>query len=170
MTSMFSPGRVRRSVRTACALSAAGLAVVAVSGCEKPAPVVTLTAGSTSVHSDKMCNNDGKALDDKGFQKCAENATFTSIDLSSQQTLRFGVDPEIAERGWEVITVVPDPESQQQRVEQLVRYTNKTYATTQNLDLSVLPDKAEVFVVERDNQDDASKAYGVWNFRINKES
>ncbi|MCK1795338.1 hypothetical protein MTQ01_04810 [Streptomyces sp. XM4193] len=166
MTSMLSPGRVRRSIRTACAVGAAGLVVVAVSGCEKPKPVTTITVGSTSVHSHDMCDNDGKKMGNKAFEVCAAEAKSKSIDFTGSDTLRIGVEPEVAERGWEVLGTIQNPQSGQEQTAKLVQFTKKTYATTEGLDLSLLPDKSELVVVERDKE--KGDPYGVWNFTLNK--
>lgn len=165
MTSMLSPGRVRRSVRTVLAVGVTTCAVLGLSGCDKPSPVATLTVGSDSVHNHDTCANDGKKLGEKQLQKCAEDAKSKSISITNSDTLRFGVDPDVAERGWEVITTVPDQQSGQQQPLRLVEYTKKTYATTQSLPLSMLADKSDVAVVERDENGDA---FNVWNFTLDK--
>lgn len=162
---MLSPGRIRRSVRTAFAVGAATCAVVGLSGCDKPNPVATLTIGSNSVHSDETCDNDGKKLGEKQLQACAKEVKSKSVSFSPNDVLRFGVDPEVAEKGWEVLTTITDPQSGEQRPAPLVEYTKKTYATTQGLQLSSLADKSEVAVVERAKNGDT---YRIWNFTLDK--
>lgn len=162
---MLSPGRIRRSVRTVFAVGAATCAVVGLSGCDKPNPVATLTVGSDSAHSHDTCDNDGKKLGEKQLQQCAKEAKSKSISFTPSDTLRFGVDPEVAEKGWEVITTITDPQSSQQQSVYLVEYTKETYATTQDLQLGRLADKSEVAVVERNKDGDA---YRVWNFTLDK--
>lgn len=166
MTSMFSPGRVRRSLRTFCAVGTAGLAVVAVSGCEKPKPVATVTVGSTSVFNHDQCTNDGKKMGAKAFEKCAEDAKSKSISFSGSDVLRIGVEPDVAERGWEVLGTIQNPQTGQDQTAKLIQFTKKTYATTQGVDLNLLPDKSELVIVERDKKQ--GEPYGVWNFTLTK--
>lgn len=165
MTSMLSPGRVRRSVRTVFAAGVATCAVVGLSSCDKPNPVATLTVGSDSVHNHDTCDNEGEKLGEEQLQKCAEDAKSKSISITNSDTLRFGVDPDVAERGWEVITTAPNPQSGERQPLRLVEYTKKTYATSQSLPLNMLADKSDVAVVERDENGDA---FNVWNFTLNK--
>ncbi|MFF4039751.1 DUF2771 domain-containing protein [Streptomyces sp. NPDC001816] len=90
--------RRRRAVAAAGAVTA-GLLVL--SACEKPTPVATVTVGRDSVNSEALCYNDGKALDAKSLAKCAKNAgDIESIKVDPDQTVRFGVDPKIADAGW----------------------------------------------------------------------
>lgn len=174
MTSMLSPGRVRRSIRTACAVGAASLAVVAVAGCDKPKPVATVTVGSDSVHSEDVCDNDGKKMSEKQVRDCASKSKPKSIDYSPSDTLRFGVDPEVADKGWGVETRLQNLQTQQEVSLAFVERTKKTYATSteavaqqdrQKVSLSVLPETTDVMLVEQDEKGDA---YGVWTFRLNK--
>ncbi|MFE1884094.1 DUF2771 domain-containing protein [Streptomyces diastatochromogenes] len=98
MTTLQSALRRRRAVAAAGAVSA-GLLVL--SACEKPTPVATITVGRNSVNSEALCYNDGKALDAQSLAKCAKKAEdIKSIKVDPDATVRFGVDPKIADAGW----------------------------------------------------------------------
>ncbi|MCZ0988573.1 DUF2771 domain-containing protein [Streptomyces diastatochromogenes] len=98
MTTLQSALRRRRAVAAAGAVSA-GLLVL--SACEKPSPVATITVGRNSVNSEALCYNDGKALDAASLAKCAKKAEdIESIKVDPDETVRFGVDPKIADAGW----------------------------------------------------------------------
>ncbi|SOD85717.1 DUF2771 domain-containing protein [Streptomyces sp. Ag109_G2-15] len=98
MTTLQSALRRRRAVAAAGAVSA-GLLVL--SACEKPSPVATITVGRNSVNSEALCYNDGKALDAQSLAKCAKKAEdIESIKVDPDETVRFGVDPKIADAGW----------------------------------------------------------------------
>ncbi|MEU0336627.1 DUF2771 domain-containing protein [Streptomyces sp. NPDC006193] len=90
--------RRRRAVAAAGAVSA-GLLVL--SACDKPTPVATVTVGRSSVNSEALCYNDGDKLDEKSLKKCVKKAgDIQSIKVDQDETVRFGVDPEIADEGW----------------------------------------------------------------------
>ncbi|AKN71030.1 MULTISPECIES: hypothetical protein [Streptomyces] len=101
MTTLQSAVRRRRAVAVAGAVSA-GLLVL--SACDKPTPVATITVGKDSVNSEALCYNDGKALDAKSLKKCVKKAgDAESITVGQDETVRIGVDPEIADAGWIVL-------------------------------------------------------------------
>jgi hypothetical protein len=101
MTTLQSAVRRRRAVAAAGAVSA-GLLVL--SACDKPTPVATLTVGRSSVNSEALCYNDGDALDAKSLEKCVKKADDAeSIKVGQDETVRIGVDPEIADAGWIVL-------------------------------------------------------------------
>ncbi|MBJ7906634.1 DUF2771 domain-containing protein [Streptomyces sp. NPDC003656] len=101
MTSLQSRSRRRRAVAVAGAVSA-GLLVL--SACDKPTPVATVTVGDSSVNSEAVCWNDGKALDAQTLAKCAKKAgDIKSIDVDQDSTVRIGVDPKIADEGWTLL-------------------------------------------------------------------
>ncbi|MER6564943.1 DUF2771 domain-containing protein [Streptomyces sp. NPDC001093] len=90
--------RRRRAVAAAGAVSAGLLLLTA---CEKPTPVATVTVGDSSVSSEAVCYNDGKALDAQSLTKCVKNiGNAKSITVDQDQTVRVGVDPKIADAGW----------------------------------------------------------------------
>ncbi|GAA2426519.1 DUF2771 domain-containing protein [Streptomyces macrosporus] len=102
MTHTISRGKGSRTVRTAVAIGAATLGLVALSACEKPTPRATVTVGSDSVSTEATCYEDGKNLSQDRVLSCVQKKTDTSITVGEGDMLRIGVDPEIAETGWVV--------------------------------------------------------------------
>ncbi|MGW1724891.1 DUF2771 domain-containing protein [Streptomyces sp. NPDC002306] len=100
MKTLQSVVRRRRAVAAAGAVSA-GLLVL--SACDKPTPISTITVGSSSVNSQATCYNDGKALDTKTLTTCLKDSGIKSIEVDPDETVRFGVDPEIADNGWTLL-------------------------------------------------------------------
>lgn len=93
----------RRTVRTATAIGAVSLGLLALSACEKPTPMVTATVGSDSVTSEAACYDDGKAIPDKEVRTCMGKSPEKTVTVGSGDKLRIGVDPEMAENGWLVL-------------------------------------------------------------------
>ncbi|MGW0879820.1 DUF2771 domain-containing protein [Streptomyces sp. NPDC002671] len=101
MTTMHSAVRRRRAVAAAGAVTAGLLVLTA---CEKPTPISTIAVGSSSIHSEALCYNDGNKLDAKSLAKCAKNAeNLKSIKVDQDATVRFGVEPKIADAGWVIL-------------------------------------------------------------------
>ncbi|MGX4691398.1 DUF2771 domain-containing protein [Streptomyces sp. JNUCC 63] len=98
MTTLHSAVRRRRAVAAAGAVSAGLLLLTA---CEKPTPMATITVGDNSVHSEATCYNDGKAIKTADLLKCLKSDK--SIKVDPDETVRFGVDPDIADKGWTIL-------------------------------------------------------------------
>ncbi|MEU6552983.1 DUF2771 domain-containing protein [Streptomyces sp. NPDC046915] len=92
--------RRRRAVAAAGAVSA-GLLLL--SACDKPTPMSTITVGTSSVNSEATCYNDGDALDTASLTKCLKDTDLKSIKVDPDETVRFGVDPKIADNGWTIL-------------------------------------------------------------------
>ncbi|MFF7975304.1 DUF2771 domain-containing protein [Streptomyces sp. NPDC007905] len=156
MTTMQSVVRRRRAVAAAGAVSA-GLLVL--SACDKPTPVATVTVGRNSVSSEAVCYNDGKALDATSLTKCAKNAgDVRSIKVDQDETVRFGVDPKVADSGWTILV----------NGRQFTDASKKTYRT--------IPGSA-FFNVQYGTQGNtntvsiqmgSSPAKGLWSFKLKK--
>ncbi|MFE1438238.1 DUF2771 domain-containing protein [Streptomyces sp. NPDC058739] len=117
MTSMQSAVRRRRAVAAAGAVSAGLLVLTA---CDKPTPVATVTIGSNSVTSEAVCYNDGDPLDAKALEGCVKNTDdIKSIELGEDETVRFGVDPEIADGRWTILV----------NGRQFIDFSDNTYRT-----------------------------------------
>ncbi len=103
----------RRGVRTATALGAASLGLVALSACDKPTPMVTATVGSDSVTTEAACYDDGKALPQAEVRKCLSKKADKTVSVSTGDKLRLGVDPETGDHGWLVLVdgkpALPEP-------------------------------------------------------------
>lgn len=98
---MTSLRMTAKSRRTAAALAAASAGLLALSACEKPTALATVTVGSSSVSAEASCKPEGeaKALSEKQLQKCFTGAKAKSVNYASGDTLRLGVDPEVVEDG-----------------------------------------------------------------------
>ncbi|MGI5353186.1 DUF2771 domain-containing protein [Streptomyces sp. CA-250714] len=107
MSKLARQGRMssqsRRGVRTATALGAASLGLVALSACEQPSPVVTATVGGDSVSTEASCYEDGKAIPQKEVRKCLGKKADKTISVGTGDKLRLGVDPKTADDGWLVL-------------------------------------------------------------------
>ena len=80
----------------------AGLLVL--SACDKPTPLATVTVGSTSVNSEATCGGEGEALKTADLAEVPEGQGHQeSITVDPDDTVRFGVDPEIADEGWTIL-------------------------------------------------------------------
>lgn len=85
----------RRLLTTACAV----IALVGLTGCEKPAPIVTVVSGGTSVYkeADIFCF-EGQQLEQ---DECAQRAEgVTRLEVTPGQQVGIDVDSDIVERGW----------------------------------------------------------------------
>lgn len=100
-------------MRTALAVGAVSLGLLAVSGCEQPTPLVTATVGGTSVSGEAACYNDGKTLKQSELKKCAAEKATQTVELGPGDKLRLGVEPDTARTGWMVIAdgqaALPEP-------------------------------------------------------------
>jgi hypothetical protein len=86
-------------VRPAVALASAVLGLVGLSGCEKPTPLVTVTSGSSSVHTEAAC------YEEKGqvsVESCQDPGGAPEIEVSPNGYVAVGVEPEMADAGWQV--------------------------------------------------------------------
>ncbi|MFE4408827.1 DUF2771 domain-containing protein [Streptomyces sp. NPDC093064] len=100
MTTLHSAVRRRRAVAAAGAVSA-GLLVL--SACSKPTPLSTITVGSSSVSSEANCYNDGNAIKTADLARCLKSKDIKTIKVDPDETVRFGVDPKIADTGWTIL-------------------------------------------------------------------
>ena len=86
-------------------LLTAGLLALALTGCEKPTPGVTVAAGTDSVHMEAttFCHEGQSAQQ----RNCAESLErFGVVRVKPGQQVMIDVDKELAEHGW--ILVDPD--------------------------------------------------------------
>lgn len=102
---LFSRGKGRRAATAACVVS---LGLVALSACDKPTPMATVTVGSETVTTEAAegCYKDGKvvATSEKQLGACLTKKAGQSLKVSPGEKVRVGVDPKIAESGWVVIS------------------------------------------------------------------
>ncbi|MCZ4510263.1 hypothetical protein O3Q52_19125 [Streptomyces sp. ActVer] len=157
MSSQRPLARRRRAVAAAGAVSA-GLLVL--SACDKPTPMATVTIGNDSVSTEAECYKDGDNIGRAEATKCAVKKASDTISVPQGETLRIGVDPEIADEGWALWINgqrVTDP-------------FKKTYYSFEGVDLFAsqqgqpAPKTLNISIVQQNKAD--SKFAGVWNFKL----
>lgn len=93
------PG-TRRGLRSATALGAVSLGLLAATACEKPTPLATVTVGSDTVTTEAACYEDGEAIRQSKVQDCLGKKAGKSIEVARGDKIRFGVEPGMADTGW----------------------------------------------------------------------
>ncbi|MER7051840.1 MULTISPECIES: DUF2771 domain-containing protein [unclassified Streptomyces] len=154
--------RRRRAVAVAGAVSA-GLLLL--SACDQPTPMATVTVGSDSVSSDATCGGEGKVLETAEIQKCLQDDDVESITVNPDDTVRFGVDPEVADERWTILM----------NGQQLTDDTDNTYRTVPgsvffNAQYGAQGDSTLVTIKAGDGEEASEKATGLWSFRLKKDS
>ncbi|WP_234325321.1 DUF2771 domain-containing protein [Streptomyces sp. NRRL WC-3626] len=147
--------RRRRAVAVAGAVSA-GLLVLA--ACDKPTPIATITVGSDSVSSEATCGGEGEALNTASLNKCLQDKDIDEITVDPTKTVRFGVDPDIADNGWTILM----------NGQPLVESSKKTYQEIPgsvffNAQYGAQGDSTLVSIKEGEES-----ATGLWSFRLKK--
>ncbi|MET8574385.1 DUF2771 domain-containing protein [Streptomyces sp. NPDC005012] len=160
MTSLHSAARRRRAVAAVGAVSA-GLLVLTACG-DKPSPVATVTVGSDSVHSEASCFDHGKEIKQEELTTCLQNQDVRTLRVDQDETVRFGVDPEIAESRW-VILMNGRP---------LVEDSGRTYRT---IPASVFfssqygaQGNSTTVAIQSLDPDDKAKTTGLWTFKLQR--
>ncbi|MGA5710341.1 DUF2771 domain-containing protein [Streptomyces cellulosae] len=157
MTTLQSAVRRRRAVAAAGAVSA-GLLLL--SACDKPTAISTITVGSDSVSSEATCGGEGKALTTEALNKCLQDKDIREIKVDPTETVRFGVDPDIADNSWTILL----------NGQPLVESTKKTYQAIPgsvffNAQYGAQGDSTLVSVKEGGE----NEATGLWSFRLKKD-
>ncbi|MBD0424898.1 DUF2771 domain-containing protein [Streptomyces sp. TRM S81-3] len=153
--------RRRRAVAAAGAVSA-GLLLL--SACDQPTPMSTVTVGSSSVSSEATCGGEDKVLTTAEIQKCLQDKDVDTITVDPDETVRIGVDPEVADKRWTILM----------NGQQLTDDSNKTYRTVPgsvffNAQYGAQGDSTLVTVKAGDGKDDSDKATGLWSFKLKKD-
>ncbi|MEU2990283.1 DUF2771 domain-containing protein [Streptomyces griseoincarnatus] len=150
--------RRRRAVAAAGAVSA-GLLVL--SACDKPTAMATVTVGSDSVSSEATCGGEGKALTTEALNKCLQDKDIDEIEVDPLETVRFGVDPEIADNSWTILLngqplVDPMKNNTYQSIPGSV-FFNAQYGAQGDSTLVSIKEGGE------------DEATGLWSFRLKKD-
>ncbi|MEU0579817.1 DUF2771 domain-containing protein [Streptomyces griseoincarnatus] len=150
--------RRRRAVAAAGAVSA-GLLVL--SACDKPTAMATVTVGSDSVSSEATCGGEGKALTTEALNKCLQDKDIDEIKVDPLETVRFGVDPEIADNSWTILLngqplVDPMKNNTYQSIPGSV-FFNAQYGAQGDSTLVSIKEGGE------------NEATGLWSFRLKKD-
>ncbi|MFJ2739226.1 DUF2771 domain-containing protein [Streptomyces sp. NPDC087440] len=159
MTAALFTGKARRTT-AALGVAAAGLLVL--SACDKPTPRATVTVGSTSVNAEANCYDADKGIAEKDMKACLNKKPAETVKLSLEDTLRLGVDPEVAENGWSLFLNGEQAEREPYK---------KTYRTLPGSaffgprqDGSPAPKEVVLSIVETGS----NKLIGSWNFKLEK--
>ncbi|MFD5328003.1 DUF2771 domain-containing protein [Streptomyces sp. NPDC127092] len=152
----------RKRRRAAVALGAVSAGLLVLSACDKPSPVATVTVGSSSVNSEAACY-DKDGLPDKEITACLNKKAGKSISADPSDKIRFGVDPEVAEKGWTIFlngtNAEPEPFKKTYRsIPASAFFASQTGEST---------DKTQVAIVETNA--DNKKVVGIWSFELKKQ-
>ncbi|MEV3861469.1 DUF2771 domain-containing protein [Streptomyces sp. NPDC050095] len=158
---MTSQRFVVRHRRTVAAVGAVGAGLLVLSACDKPTPLATVTVGRNTVNSEASCYKDGKALEPTSLEGCLKDKDIKSIKIDPDETVRFGVDPDIADKGWTILM----------NGQPLTDASKKTYRTVPgsvffNQQYGATGTATTVTILEGSD----SKAYGLWSFKLKKDS
>ena len=161
MTFLQSVVRRRRAVAAAGAVSA-GLLVL--SACDKPTPLSTITVGRSSVSSEATCGGEGKTLQTADLAKCLKDNDIKSIKVDPDETVRFGVDPEIADKRWTILM----------NGQPLVEDSDKTYRTIPgsvffNAQYGAQGNSTLVTIKAGDGKKASQNATGLWSYKHKKD-
>ncbi|MFD5060619.1 DUF2771 domain-containing protein [Streptomyces sp. NPDC058394] len=157
MTVAFFSGKGRR---IGVALGAVSAGLLVLSACDKPTPLATVTVGDTSVTTEASCYNDGDALKDSQIKTCLNKKAEKSVEVAMDDKVRFGVDPEIADKGWTLF--INGQQAEQEPYKRTYRsipgsafFSSQTGETT---------NKTQISIVETDGK----KLTGIWHFELKK--
>ncbi|NEA89000.1 DUF2771 domain-containing protein [Streptomyces sp. SID7958] len=148
----------RRRVAAAAGAVSAGLLVL--SACDKPTALSTITVGSSSVSSEAACGGEGEALKASDLTKCLKDKDVKSITVDPDETVRFGVDPDVADNGWTILM----------NGQPLTDSSTKTYRTIPgsvffNAQYGAQGDSTLVSIKEGEDE-----TTGLWSFRLKKDA
>ncbi|MFE2050094.1 DUF2771 domain-containing protein [Streptomyces sp. NPDC059459] len=162
-TAAIGHGVVRRR-RAVAAAGAVSAGLLLLSACDKPTPMGTITVGSDSVSSEATCGGHDKALANAEIQKCLQDDDVKSISVGADDTVRFGVDPEVADQRWTILM----------NGQQLTDDTDNTYRTVPgsvffNEQYGAQGNSTLVTIKAGDGKDDSEEATGLWSFKLKKD-
>ncbi|MFE0457404.1 DUF2771 domain-containing protein [Streptomyces sp. NPDC058914] len=161
MTTLQSAVRRRRAVAAAGAVSA-GLLVL--SACDKPTPMSTITVGTSSVSAEATCGGEGDALKPAELTACLKDEDIKTINVDPDETVRFGVDPDVAKERWTILM----------NGQPLTEDSSKTYRTIPgsvffNAQYGAQGDSTLVSIKAGDGKKDSQTVTGLWSFKLKKD-
>ncbi|MEU5094057.1 DUF2771 domain-containing protein [Streptomyces sp. NPDC020996] len=159
---MQSAVRRRRAVAAAGAVCA-GLLVL--SACEKPTPLSTITVGSSSVSEEATCGGEGKGLSVADLTKCLKDKDIKSIKVDPDETVRFGVDPDTADKRWTILM----------NGQPLTEDSTKTYRTIPgsvffNAQYGAQGNSTLVSIKAGNGKKGSNTVTGLWSFKLKKDA
>jgi hypothetical protein len=161
---------IRRAVT---ALGAVSLGLAALTACDKPTPLATVTVGTKSVTAEAVdkCYAHGKKLPTTIFRACLAAAPKHHITVGLGDRVRIGVDPKLAKKGW-LIAVgnqLNPPESLKDKTYWSLDSTSLFEEQDPQTGQTVPLKEVTLNVVESaDTSGDAT--YGVWKIKLIKAS
>jgi hypothetical protein len=148
------------TARRLLAAVSAGAAVLALSACERPAPIVTVVSGTNSEwkEADVYCF-EGQSL---GDSDCAERST-ESVAVPVEPGQRVGVDvsKDVAERGWFIELSAPDGQGEAQSSD--IQVDRHYFSFTAP---NVGPEGLRLTVKALDEDDPRGSHTGEWTFDL----
>nr|WP_230396559.1 DUF2771 domain-containing protein [Streptomyces blattellae] len=158
---MQSAVRRRRAVAAAGAVSA-GLLVL--SACDKPTPMSTVTVGTSTISEEATCGGEGEVLPSAEVTKCLDETDIESITVDPDETVRFGVDPEVADKRWTILM----------NGQPLTEDSDKTYRTVPgsvffNAQYGAQGNSTLVSIRAADGEKDSNTVTGLWSFTLKKD-
>ncbi|MFH8368678.1 hypothetical protein [Streptomyces sp. NPDC018031] len=163
---LFSRGKASRAAAAACAVT---LGLVALTACDKPTPVATVTVGSHSEVSEatKGCY-DEDGISKKDINTCLNKETGETLTVHPGERVRIGVDPKIAEDGWVVVTG-PEPVMNDESTETYRSFDGeKLFETRNQMGQTEIRDEVTLAVVQLGEKDTAPPV-GMWHFKLKLE-
>ncbi|WP_232109975.1 hypothetical protein [Streptomyces buecherae] len=159
----------RKGRRVAAAVGAVSIGLITLAACDKPTPLATVTVGTSSVNSEATdgCYGDGKVLNEKKTKDCLSKKGGKSIKVAPGEKVRIGVDPEIGESGWVMVSSNPlmkEPSKDNYRsFDGDTLFEQKDPQTGQTVGMR---DKVTIAIVELKGND-GPKA--MWHFNLERE-
>ena len=144
--------------RRLLAAASAAVAVAALTGCERPAPIVTVAAGTQSEwkEADVYCF-EGQSLED---DECAQRSDeIPEITVKPGERVSVDVSKDVVERGW-VVDVSPEGG----RGDSSPVQTDKHYFTFNAPDVRQRPFRVVVYALGEDPSSGVPS--GEWSFRL----
>ncbi|MER5885127.1 DUF2771 domain-containing protein [Streptomyces sp. NPDC001941] len=156
MTVAYFSGKRRRA---AAALGAVSAGLLVLSACDKPTPVATLTVGSDSVNTEASCY--GKQLGQAELSKCLNGKDAKTVKVDVDKTLRFGVDPKIADAGW--LLFVNGQQAEQAPIKKTYRELPASSFFSEQIGSNGKTTKIAIV-------SGSGKSTGIWQFTLEKDS
>ncbi|MET7764427.1 hypothetical protein ABZS86_30905 [Streptomyces sp. NPDC005355] len=164
---LFSRGKGRRAATAACAVS---LGLIALSACDKPTPLATVTVGTTTVTAEAPngCYGDGKDLSSAKFKKCLSAKPDKTIKVGAGDKVRIGVDPEIAKSSWGLIA--NNPVMAEASKETYRSFDSDTLFAQQNPQTGQTSLQKSVTITVAELGKGSQGIKGIWRFKLERDS
>ncbi|MFF1451882.1 DUF2771 domain-containing protein [Streptomyces sp. NPDC058274] len=153
--------RLARRRRAVAVIGAVSAGLLTLSACDKPTPLATITVGKNSVSSETDCYDDGKAVPTADLAKCLKAKDIKSLKVDPDETVRFGVDPDVADKGWTILMngqALTDSSKKTYRTIPGSVFFNAQYGASGNSTLVSVRQGTE------------QKITGLWTFKLKKDS